>query len=58
MLPDLIVLGGMWIPILIVLGVLAFFIVIIAIMMIGIYNKLVMLRNRFKNGFAQIEVQL
>ena len=58
MLPDLIVLGGMWIPILIVLGVLAFFIVIIALMMIGIYNKLVMLRNRFKNGFAQIEVQL
>ena len=58
MLPDLIVFGGMWIPILIVLGVLAFFIFIIALMMIGIYNKLVMLRNRFKNGFAQIEVQL
>jgi LemA protein len=24
----------------------------------GIFNKLVMLRNRYKNGFAQIEVQL
>lgn len=25
---------------------------------VGIYNKLVMLRNRFKNAFAQIDVQL
>lgn len=25
---------------------------------IGVYNKLVLLRNRFKNAFAQIEVQL
>jgi LemA protein len=25
---------------------------------VGIYNKLVALRNRFENGFAQIEVQL
>ena len=58
MLPDLILLGAMLIPLLIVLGVLAFFIFIIAIMMINIYNRLVTLRNRFKNGFSQIEVQL
>ena len=25
---------------------------------IGIYNRLVTLKNRFQNGFAQIEVQL
>ncbi|WP_158138599.1 LemA family protein [Vibrio metschnikovii] len=40
------------------------FIIIIAIMLligvyaISIYNKLITLRNRFKNSFAQIEVQL
>ena len=34
------------------------FIVILAVMVIGIYNKLVALRNRFKNAFAQIDVQL
>lgn len=45
-------------PWLIVLGVVFFIIVIVAFVMIGIYNKLVVLRNRFKNGFAQIDVQL
>jgi LemA protein len=32
--------------------------VLFAAWLAGIFNKLVMLRNRFKNGFAQIEVQL
>lgn len=36
----------------IVVGVLVLF------SLIGIYNKLVTLRNRFKNAFAQIDVQL
>jgi len=40
---------------LIVLGGLA---VLLGIIAIGIYNKLVMLRNRYKNAFAQIDVQL
>ena len=40
-----------WIVTLIVLVVLAFFVA-------GIYNRLVSLRNRFKNAFAQIDVQL
>ncbi|MDR0780006.1 MAG: LemA family protein [Pseudomonadales bacterium] len=40
--------------IIITLAVLA----ILVFMVIGIYNKLVTLKNRFQNGFAQIEVQL
>ena len=38
----------------IVLGV----IVVLAVWAVSIYNRLVQLRNRFKNAFAQIDVQL
>ena len=41
--------------ILIVLGALALLVVLFAV---GIYNKLVGLRNLFKNAYAQIDVQL
>jgi LemA protein len=41
---------GMWI----VLGV----VVVLAFWAVSIYNRLVQLRNRFKNSFAQIDVQL
>ncbi len=41
---------GMWIA----LGVL----VVLAIWAVMIYNGLVALRNRYKNAFAQIDVQL
>ena len=41
---------GMWI----LLGV----IVVLAFWAVSIYNRLVQLRNRFKNSFAQIDVQL
>ncbi|WP_017905944.1 LemA family protein [Pseudomonas asplenii] len=40
--------------ILILLAIIA----LLVFYVIGIYNKLVTLRNRFKNAFAQIEVQL
>jgi len=42
------------------MGLLAFLaiIVILAIILASIYNGLVVLRNRFKNAFAQIDVQL
>jgi LemA protein len=33
-------------------------IVVLALWLITIYNNLVGLRNRFKNAFAQIDVQL
>jgi LemA protein len=40
--------------VLIVLGLL----VLLVVWVVGIYNRLVALRNRFKNAFAQIDVQL
>ena len=45
-------------PALIVLGVLLLIVVVIGLWAVGIYNGLVTLRNRFKNAFAQIDVQL
>ena len=46
------------IPLLIVLGVLFVIVVVLGLWIAGIYNSLVALRNRFKNAFAQIDVQL
>ena len=43
---------------LIALGVLLALALVLALWLAGIYNKLVELRNRFKNAFAQIDVQL
>ena len=44
--------------VLIVLGVLLLVAVVLGLWVAGIYNSLVTLRNRFKNAFAQIDVQL
>ena len=44
--------------IVIILLVVIVFIAIVAMMVIGIYNKLVTFRNRYKNAYAQIDVQL
>jgi len=44
--------------VLLLLVILGLPLVIIAVFLIATYNRLVSLRNRFKNGFAQIDVQL
>jgi LemA protein len=43
---------------LVALLILLAVIVVLALFVVGIYNRLVALRNRFKNAFAQIDVQL
>ena len=45
-------------PTIIILLVLGGALVVVAFMVVGIYNTLVTLRNRYKNSFAQIDVQL
>jgi len=42
------------IPLLVILAIL----IVVGLAVVGMYNKLVRLRNRFKNAFAQIDVQL
>lgn len=44
--------------VLIVLGVLLLIAIVLGLWAAGIYNSLVALRNRFKNAFSQIDVQL
>ena len=44
--------------VLVVLGIIAAIFIVLCLWVVGIYNALVALRNRFKNAFAQIDVQL
>jgi len=43
---------------LIIVGAVLAGLFLLAIIVVGMYNKLITLRNRFKNAFAQIDVQL
>ena len=50
--------GSLVIILLVILGVIILAAVVVAALGIGIYNRLVTLRNEFKNQYAQIDVQL
>ena len=45
---------GIWIA----LGILAALIAIVLLFIVGIYNKLVVLKNRFLNAFAQFKTDI
>jgi LemA protein len=51
-------LGAVEITLLGILGVVLLAVVVIGMFVAGIYNRLVGLRNRYKNAFSQIDVQL
>lgn len=53
LVPEIIMTG-----LLTVLGIMLVLVILVALWVMGIYNRLVTLRNRFKNAFAQIDVQL
>ena len=46
------------IPLLIFLGVVIVLVIIVGGFVVGVYNSLVTMRNRYKNAYAQIDVQL
>jgi LemA protein len=50
--------NGLTKVLLVILGGLAMVAVLVAMSVAGIYNRLVALRNRFKNAYSQIDVQL
>ena len=43
---------------LIAVGIVVVALVVLIAWVVGLYNGLVVLKNRFKNAFAQIDVQL
>jgi len=55
--PSTVALGGIGLAAIILIGLVVVAIGVIAFVM-GVYNKLVTMRNRYKNAYAQIDVQL
>lgn len=51
-------LGAMEITLLGIVGVVLLVVVVLGMFVAGVYNRLVSLRNRYKNAFSQIDVQL
>lgn len=49
---------GILLALLVVLGIIIVVVLVVGAIVVGIYNRLVTLRNEFKNQFAQIDVQL
>lgn len=49
---------GLGTILLIIFGLVVIVLIVVALWGIGIYNKLVTMRNRFKNAWSQIDVQL
>lgn len=41
-----------------VVGIVGVFLLFVLLLAVGIYNRLITLRNRFRNAFSQIDVQL
>jgi LemA protein len=55
--PSTLALGGLGIAI-IILIILVVIVLVAVAAVVGVYNKLVTMRNRYKNAYAQIDVQL
>jgi len=50
--------SGLLLIVVVILLIIVLVALVVAVAGVGIYNRLVALRNRFKNAFAQIDVQL
>lgn len=58
LLLNTIVLASLFTTALIILGIILVVVIVLAMWCVGLYNKLVTSRNRYKKAFADIDVQL